>query len=325
MASCVICENETRSGAQLCRICADRTTGSLDISSISGAMRVAAAVNAERRRSLPQLAPPADTDDRADRATDHDRGRSEAEPPVGNPLRSAVAGTSASAPDVARSRGADTPTAPPVPTPQAAASATPPATASRAATPSTADARPRWPAHGPSASPQRSRSPRQPQRVAGQRTRPPRLARKRARRPRVTAALLLLVILGAGMMGGALVGINVRLSSTVVDGSEAIAEALAARQWLLSLPRIGLVVAVVVGALALDWSLTHLRPGERTVTYRRVCSVLAFAAACTLLIAASTVDAATIGTAQRANVWIGVACAMLIVTAAENFRYVYAH
>lgn len=46
---CAICGANVRDGESLCRICKERTTGSLNISSLSGAIRVAAAVSAERR------------------------------------------------------------------------------------------------------------------------------------------------------------------------------------------------------------------------------------------------------------------------------------
>lgn len=317
MATCVICETDTRSDAQLCRICAERTTGSLNISSISGAIRVAAAVNAERRGrhreltttaasaggSATRAAPPVEEPQPEDRPEPRYRLED-------SPLRSPVAGHR----PIPASFAVD-PDA--VPATQGPAELTP--------TPSKPQPRPRRKRARDQrrSTPPRLRPAERSDTPPPGTTRPPARPQAPSRRrvTRLTGALLLVLILAAGIMGGALMGISMRLTQATEPG-QAISAALATQEWLLRLPRMGLLLAIIAVALSLDWSLMKRRQQGRTVTVRRIGSILAFGAAFLVILAVGTSDALTIHSARQANVWLYVACAVLIATAGENYRYV---
>lgn len=304
MASCAVCGAETTSALQLCRICADRTTGSLNIASLRGAIRVAAAIKAERAGRGAQTALPREVEE------------------VGNPLRRPTQGSAvpaltpdapANPPPFSRPRPAhETPTSTAPsrghPTPTPSAPTVPPRASSPAVARALADRSQAGPRHTDTH--RSARGPAAP--------RQPATPRGRHRGGRLVSAMLLLLITAAGVMSGALAGISQRMTEA---GAE-VAGALATHGWLLRLPRLALLVAIVAVATCLDGALQGPRSGADPTVPRRVASLVAFGVAWLIILTVGASDYVTGAAAQRANLWLYLACAVVIVTAADNYRFV---
>lgn len=303
MASCAVCGAETTSALQLCRICAERTTGSLNIASLRGAIRVAAAIKAERAGRGSQAALPREVEE------------------VGNPLRRPTQqpGIPAlthetpasnpppfsrprSRPETLTATALSRDHAPPAP----AVPASPPRASSRAVARALAEHSQAGPGHTDVQRPARAAAaPRQ----------------RATRRPgggRLVSAMLLVLIIAAGVMSGALAGISQRMT----EAGAQVADALATHGWLLRLPRLTLLVAIIAVATCLDWALQGPRTRDDATVPRRVASLVAFGVAWLIILTVGASDYATSAAAQRANLWLYLACAVVIVTAADNYRFV---